>query len=593
MLKDTFCGDLRAEHAGTNVRLAGWVHRRRDHGGLVFIDLRDSHGIVQAVFNPADAASHAVAHRSRSEWVLAVEGVVRKRSEDTRNPNMPTGDVEVVPTACAVLNESETPPFFVNEQSEVGEQQRLQYRYLDLRRPEVARVIRLRHHVVRYMREFLSNRGFVEIETPTLIKSTPEGARDFLVPSRTHPGEVFALPQSPQILKQLLMVGGFERYFQIARCYRDEDLRANRVAEHTQLDLEMSFVEESDVMELVEELYTGIAMEFGGGPPAVSPFPRLAYDDAMARYGIDRPDLRYGLELQDLSAVFRASEFQVFAGALAAGGQVKAIRVQGQAEMTRREIDELTEIAREGGARGLAWVGLLGSGELRSPIAKFLSQDELAAARATTGAVEGDMLLLVADQPGVVAGSLHRVRDALGDRLHLKDAGTRSFAWVTGFPLLKWVPEEERWDAEHNPFSGIRPGDEHLLESDPGKAISRQYDLTLNGAEVGGGSVRINRRDLQAKVLSLMNYTEAEMEERFGVILTALEYGAPPMGGVGMGIDRLLMELAGTDNIRDVIAFPKTSSGTDPMMGAPSPVPAAQLAELGLQVIPGALEVRE
>ena len=483
MLKDTYCGDLRAEHAGQPVRLAGWVHRRRDHGGLVFIDLRDSHGIVQIVFNPENTENHAVAHRARSEWVLAVEGVVQPRTDETRNPNMPTGDVEVVPSTCTVLNESETPPFFINESSEVGEQQRLQYRYLDLRRPEVARVIRLRHDVVRYIREFLSGRGFAEIETPTLIKSTPEGARDFLVPSRTHPGEVFALPQSPQILKELLMVAGFEKYFQIARCYRDEDLRANRVAEHTQLDLEMSFVEESDVMALVEELYTGIAREFGNGKLAASPFPQLKHEESVARYGIDRPDLRYGLELADLSDVFRASEFQVFAGALAAGGQVKAIRVEGQAEMTRRELDELTETAREGGARGLAWLGLLGAGELRSPIAKFLSAEELAAARGATGAAEGDLLLLVADQPEVVASSLHRVRDSLGDRLNLKDPGTLSFAWVTEFPLLKWTPEEERWDAEHNPFSGIRPGDEHLLDSDPGKAMSRQYDLTLNGSE--------------------------------------------------------------------------------------------------------------
>ena len=587
MLKDTYCGDLRAEHAGDTVKVAGWVHRRRDHGGLIFIDLRDSHGIVQVVFNPDDAESHAVAHRSRSEWVLAVEGVVQERSVETRNPNMATGDVEVIPTACEVLNESATPPFFINEPSEVSEQQRLQYRYLDLRRPEVSRVIRLRHEVVRYIRNFLSDRGFAEIETPTLIKSTPEGARDFLVPSRQRPGEVYALPQSPQILKELLMVAGFEKYFQLARCYRDEDLRANRVAEHTQLDLDMSFVEEEDVMALVEELYTGLATAFGEGRLATTPFPRITHAEAMSRYGIDRPDLRFGLELVDLSEVFAASEFQVFAGALKASGEIKAILVPGQAEMTRRDIDELTEIAREGGARGLAWVGLLPGGEVRSPIAKFLSEDELTNARTATAAADGDMLFFVADQPATVAASLHRVRESLGDRLSLKDKDSLSFAWVTDFPLLKWSPEEDRWDAEHNPFSGVRPGHEPLLDTDPGKVMSRQYDLTLNGAEVGGGSIRINRRDLQERVLGLMNYSREDMQDRFGVILDALQYGAPPMGGVGMGIERLIMELVGTDNIRDVVAFPKTSAGTDPMMGAPSPVPPQQLAELGLQVIPG------
>ena len=586
MLRTHEAGTLRAAHTGQTVTLTGWVAKRRDHGGVAFIDLRDASGVVQVVAR--DEVLTGAAHDLRSEYVVKVVGEVTAREDRNINPDLPTGEVEVVAGAIEVLNESAPLPFQVDERVTVGEEARLKHRYLDLRRPgtrSAGHAIRLRSKVSAAARRVLEARDFVEIETPTMTRSTPEGARDFLVPSRMKPGHFFALPQSPQILKELLMVGGVERYFQIARCYRDEDTRANRVAEHTQLDMEMSFVDPEDVMGLVEELYTEIARRFSKKKLAASPFPRLDYHDAMSRFGIDRPDLRYGLEFVDIGGTVAGSGFQVFRNALENGGQVKAIRVPGKADTTRREIDELTEIARGGGAKGLAYIGFT-AGELRSPIAKFLSEAEVAAIRAQTGAEEGDLVVAVADQPATVATALHRVRDELGTRMGLKNPDTLHFAWVTGFPLVEWRPEEHRWDATHNPFCGFPESERAKLDSDPGAAGSYQYDIICNGDELGGGSVRINNRADQEKVLAMMGHSPEQQQERFGVILDALEYGAPPMGGVGAGIDRLIMTLVGTDNIRDVIAFPKASSGGDPLMGAPSEVDPAQLAELGLALRP-------
>ena len=585
--KDISCGELRAADIDQTIRIAGWVDRRRDHGGVIFIDLRDSKGIIQVVVSPENSAAYNIAQRVRAEWVLGLEGIVKSRTDETKNSDLPTGEIEFIPTHINVLNEAETPPFSLHEPGEVDESLRLQYRYLDLRRPDAMQVLRLRHAVVSYIRNFFSEKDFIEVETPTLIRSTPEGARDFLVPSRLQPGEFFALPQSPQILKELLMVAGTERYFQIARCYRDEDFRANRVAEHTQLDMEMAFVDESDVMALVEELYIEIATRFGGGKKISEvPFPRLDYADCIERYGTDRPDLRFGLEFSDVGMIFKGSEFKVFSSALENNGQIKAICVKGQSGMARRAIDSLVEVARSAGAGGLVNIGFSETGEIRSPVSRFLSDQELTLLKEKTGATDGDMLFLAAGSHEIVSETLALVREELAIRLDLRDPEIFAFAWVTGFPLLEWKVEENRWDATHNPFSGFFEDEENSLEKDPSGVRARQYDLVLNGEEIGGGSIRINKRSDLLRVLKLMGHTESEINKRFGVLLQALDYGAPPMGGVGAGIDRLIMQLIGTSNIRDVIAFPKASSGSDPLMDAPSPVAAEQLKELGLQLDP-------
>lgn len=585
------CGTLRAADVGSDVVLSGWVNRRRDLGGLIFIDLRDRYGITQVVFNPEVATSaHGTASDVRNEYVLRVTGVVRKRPPQTENLKVATGEIEIEAQTVEILNPSRNPPFYINEESEVGESLRLEYRYLDLRRSRLQRNIVLRHRIVKHMRDFLDARGFIEVETPMLIKSTPEGARDFLVPSSVFPGSFYALPQSPQQLKQLLMVSGYDRYFQIARCFRDEPQRADRQPEFTQLDLEMSFVGEEQVMELIERLYTELTVTYTDKQLQASPFPRLTYAKAMDRYGTDRPDLRFGLELQDVSDALASTGFQVFATTLATGGQVKAIVVPGCAGYSRREIDELTEIAKRGEAKGLATIALSDDG-IKSPIAKFLTEAEISALTTGIGAGAGDLVLIVADKPPVVAKALAGLREELGRRLELADPNVMAYCWVYEFPLLEWDEEGARWDATHNPFSGFLEEDRPLLTTDPSRVRARQYDLICNGHELGGGSIRLHRRADQELVFGLMGYQGSELQDRFGALLDALEYGAPPHGGIATGIDRFVMLAADEQSIREVIAFPKNQRGVDLMFDAPSAVPQAQLDELGLGIVPTPVEV--
>ena len=595
------CGALRATDAGTEAKLAGWVHRRRDHGQLIFLDLRDRHGITQVVIDKADAPeAHAMASRIRPEFVVAAAGRVAKRLPGTENPKLATGEIELQATEVEILSEARTPPFYINEpDAAVDEGLRLKYRYLDIRRQPMADRLLLRSRMVQAIREVHHAYGFVEVETPTLIKSTPEGARDFIVPSRLQPGSVYALPQSPQQLKQLLMVAGVDRYFQIARCYRDEDLRGDRQPEFTQLDLEMSFVDEEAVMAFIEAMAIEVSRATTPDRPIHQvPFPRFTYDEVMERFGSDKPDLRFGMELVDLApALSEASGFKVFDEALAAGGRVKAIVAPGMAGLTRREIDELTERARRFGAKGLAYLALEAGGEIKSPIAKFLAPDIQHAIVELTGAGEGDLILIVADSAAVTADVLGRLRVELGERLGLADPNVLAYVWVNRFPMYKWDEELGRWDATHNPFSGVVPEDEALLvtaSGDPGKpskedpagrARALQYDLAMNGWELGGGSIRIHRRDLLERSFALQGQSTEGMREKFGAILDAFEYGAPPHGGIAIGIDRWAALLAHQVNIREVMAFPKTQSGTDPMLEAPSPPEPKQYEELGLRFV--------
>jgi len=596
------CGALRITDANRTARLSGWVHRRRDHGQLIFLDLRDRHGITQVVVDKTDEPdAHAIASRLRSEFVVTVEGEVAPRLPGTENPRLPTGAIELRAKTVTILSESKTPPFYVNDpDAPIDESLRLRYRYLDIRREAMASRLMLRSRLVQAIREVHHANGFVEVETPDLIKSTPEGARDFIVPSRLQPGTVYALPQSPQQLKQLLMVAGVDRYFQIARCFRDEDLRGDRQPEFTQLDLEMSFVDEDAVMRFVE----GMAVEVcrvttPDRPVQESPFPRFTYDEAIERFGSDKPDLRFAMELVDLAALWAdaPSGFRVFDDALAAGGRVKAIVAPGLGGATRKEIDELTERARRFGAKGLVWLALDESGAVRSAIAKFLGDDGVDRLVARVGATPGDLILVVADTAPVTADVLGRLRAELGQRLGLADPQVLAFCWVHRFPMYQWDAELGRWDATHNPFSGVVPEDEELLvtasgdparpspEDPAGRARALQYDIVLNGWELGGGSIRIHRRDLLARSFALQGQTEAGMKEKFGALLEAFEYGPPPHGGIALGIDRWAALLTDQTNIREVMAFPKTQSGTDLMLEAPSRPEPSQLAELGLRFV--------
>lgn len=582
MLKTHTCGELRAEHAGQTVTLAGWVHRRRDHGGLIFIDLRDRFGLTQVAADPKNAAAHAAMSELRSEYVAQITGKVRQRPAGNENPNMLTGAVEVEALEVKLLNAAKPTPFYINEESAVDETLRLKYRYLDLRRERMKNNLVLRHNVTAFIRNYLSEKGFIEVETPILFKTTPEGARDYLVPSRVHPGEFYALPQSPQQLKQLLMVAGIERYFQIARCFRDEDQRGDRQPEFTQLDMEMSFVQRDDVMNLVEDLFTALIESVGTKKLFAKPWPRFSYTEAMERFGDDKFDIRFGLELQDVTAVAKGSGFKVFDEA----ERVKAIVAPGCANFSRKQIDELAEFVKGFGAKGLAWAAVEG-GAVRSSFSKFLPEEKIKAILSALGAKEGDLALFVADKPTVVASALSRLRAELGERLKLADPDVLAFCWVIEFPLFTWSEEEKRWDPSHHLFTSPLPEDIPLLDTDPGKARGAQYDMVCNNYEVAGGSIRIHDRKLQEKVFGLIGLPRDVAQERFGHMLEAFEFGTPPHGGIAPGIDRLTMLLAGEPNIREVIAFPKSQQAADLMAGAPSAVDPQQLKELHIKIAGG------
>ncbi len=585
MLKMHMCGELRADHVGQEVMLAGWVNRRRDFGGVIFIVLRDRDGLTQVVVS-SDVApeAQAVAAEVRGEYVIQVRGVVRARPADQVNAEWPTGEIEVEAHEVRILNTSETPPFYIYDDSPVDEALRLRYRYLDLRRQRMQRNLLIRHKTVQFMRHYLDARGFLEIETPMLFMSTPEGARDYLVPSRTHPGKFYALPQSPQQLKQLLMVAGFERYYQIARCFRDEDLRGDRQPEFTQLDLEMSFAERDDILDLIEGLFIELISAVTPHKRVLAPFPRLSHAEAVERYGCDKPDLRFGLELHDISAAVCASKFGVFSKTVAGGGIVKAIAASGCAEYTRREIDALTAIAKAQGAGGLVTLAYHADG-VKGPAVKFLSDAELAAIAEITCAQTGDLVCAVAAEPDVVGASLSALRLHFRDRLELIDPDLMAFGWVLDFPMFEWNADEERWDAAHHPFTMPRPHTYAEMLADPLAVLSDAYDLVCNGYELASGSIRVHDPKIQTDIFRMLGYPEADARERFGHMMEAFAYGAPPHGGIAPGIDRLVMLLADETSIRDVIAFPKSTQATDLMADAPASVSERQLQELHLRIV--------